>query len=326
MTSILTETERQAFREIDVILSGQDRVGPDVVDFIQHLQTQQSHPTGVALHIAEELILLRNQDVYLFTGFVVPGRYPYGENDGPLGTLALTRALHRAGLIPTIWVDPQLMDNALWLAAELGVAQFVRPVNLEDLAQLRHVPAAAIAIEKPGRNARGILHTFDGEAIHGGSIPIDELFLQWHDAATLTLGIGDRGNEIGFGGLRHVIEERLPSSARCHCGCGGGVVSATPANLVLPAAVSNWGAYGLAAAMAILIQDDALLLDPAEERRLLQVAAVRGCVDGIQQRGTFGIDGLSGEISVDVVRALQAIAMMAIAKKKKEEKKKNACA
>jgi len=105
---------------------------------------------------------LKNKNAYLFTGFVVPGRYPQGENDGPLGTLALARALDLAGLIPTIWVDPQLMDDTLWLAAELGIESFIRPIDPDELDRLKHVPAVAIAIEKPGRNAQGIMHTFVG--------------------------------------------------------------------------------------------------------------------------------------------------------------------
>lgn len=312
MTSSLETSTLDAFRQIDRVVSGQAFVSPEVAQFVQQLQTQKTQSDSLVLHIAQQLLRRSGESVFLFTGFVVPDRLPQGENDGPLGTLALARALHQAKLAPAIWVDWQLIDHTRWMAAELGVTSPVYALQSHELLELPHTPSAAIAIEKPGQNEYGVMHTFDGEAITGGSVAIDEPFLQWNDSDTLTLAIGDRGNEIGFGALRAEIEQLVPSSATCQCGCGGGVVSATPANLLLPAAVSNWGAYGLAAALSILTEDISLTLDPAEERRLLQVAAVRGCVDGIQRRGSFGVDGLSGETSVAVVRELKRIASAAI--------------
>ena len=81
-------------------------------------------------------------------------------------------------------------------------------------------------------------------------------------------------------------------------------MSTTETEELLPAAVSNWGAYGLAAALALITSAENLALHPHEERRLLQVAAVRGCVDGVHRRCGFGVDGIEGERSVAVVRSL----------------------
>jgi len=303
-----------ACRKIDRAVAGGDHVDSSVFDYIRALQQSLSQPEPLTLAIARQLSLLRDREAYLFTGFVVPGLYPHGENDGPLGTLVLARALQIAGVIPTIWVDPPLTDTAMWLAAELSIDIPVRAIDLMELAQDHHDPATAIAIEKPGSNSKNIMHTFDGIAIVSGSIPIDTLFANWHAAGTLTLGIGDRGNEIGFGALHDEIAFHMPSTLHCQCGCGGGVVAATSTQLLLPAAVSNWGAYGIAAAMALLANDKRLLLTPTEEGRLLRVAAVRGCVDGIQRRGCYGVDGLSGETSVAVVREIQRIALDGLTK------------
>ena len=266
----------------------------------------------LTLLIAQQLRQLKGKPVFLFTGFVVPKLYPRGENDGPLGTLALARALARCGCIPTMWVDPQLLDSAMWLAAELGTNVPIHPIRLRPLEKSFAPPAAAIAIEKPGQNAQGVMHTFDGVAIDGGSIAIDGLFLKWQSAGTLTLGIGDRGNEVGFGVLQQEVAQWLPTATTCQCGCGGGVVSGTPTQLFLPAAISNWGAYGLAAALAILESNESLLHLPEEEERLLHVAAVRGCVDGVQRSGGFGVDGLAGQTSIALVKALQDIAVAEI--------------
>ena len=310
------------FQQIDQVLAGKGFVESSVADYIRDLQAALSEPQPLSLLIADCLRGLKGKRVFLFTGFVVPDLYPRGENDGPLGTLALARSLVRCGLIPTIWVDSQLLDNAMWLAAELGIELPIHPIELDVLGQVTPPPAVAIAIEKPGMNAQGILHTFDGTAIEGGSFPIDSLFLQWQESETLTIGIGDRGNEIGFGTLLETVVQLLPASATCRCGCGGGVVSSTPTQLFLPAAVSNWGAYGIATALAILEGDESLLHGPDEEERLLHVAAVRGCVDGVRRQGGFGVDGLAGQTSIAVVRELQRIALTAI----KRLKKQNACA
>ncbi|MBU1049837.1 DUF4392 domain-containing protein [Candidatus Bipolaricaulota bacterium] len=301
----------EPFRQIDQVISGEGFIAPPSSAYIQRLQAALSEPVPLTLLIADRLRQLKGKHVSLFTGFVVPKLYPRGENDGPLGTLALARTLKRCGLIPTIWVDPPLLENAMWLAAELGVELDIHSIDLDLLGQVTP-PATALAIEKPGRNAQGVMHTFDGIAIDGGSIPIDDLFMQWQTAGTLTIGIGDRGNEVGFGNLAKTVAQLLPVSATCRCGCGGGVVSVTPSQLFLPAAVSNWGAYGIAAALAILERDGRLLYLPDEEERLLHVAAVRGCVDGVRRQSGFGVDGLGGRVSIAIVQELRTIAQTAL--------------
>jgi len=97
----------------------------------------------------------------------------------------------------------------------------------------------------------------------------------------------------------------VPEARRCTCGCGGGIAAVTPADHLYPAAVSNWGAYGLCAGLALATGDRSLVLQPEEEERLLRVAAVRGCRDGLLRAAAFGVDGISGSISIRIVRVLQ---------------------
>jgi len=312
MNPDLLDIELALFERIDRTVAGEGFADQQTTDYIQQLQASLPEIRPLSFQIAECLSHLRGRKIFLFTGFVVPELYPHGENDGPLGTIALSRALERLGAIPTIWVDPQLLDSATWLGAELGIETPIRAIDVDKLGQRINKPSAAIAIEKPGQNEMGVMHTLDGIAINSGSISIDRLFNQWTEANILTIGIGDRGNEIGFGLLRDRIAELRPETASCRCECGGSVVSSTSTQLLLPAAVSNWGAYGIVASLAILANDEGLLLDPAEETRLLQVAAVRGCVDGVRRQGGFGVDGVSGQTSVAVVRELQQIAQRAI--------------
>jgi len=254
--------------------------------------------------IVRALLVQRGGRVALFTGFVVPDTCPHGENDGPLGTVVLARALHRAGFAPEIRVDPDAVDHVNWLAAELGTRIPIQPI---DPHQPGRSPDIAIAIEKPGRNRAGFLHTWSGRRIESGSIPVDAFFRELDASGKLTVGIGDRGNEIGFGAIRHQLRALVPESRRCTCGCDGGTAAITPTRLLYPAAVSNWGAYGLCAALSLATGDRSLTLLEAEEERLLNVAAVRGCRDGLLGAAAFGVDGIEGRTSVRVVAALRAL-------------------
>jgi hypothetical protein len=150
-------------------------------------------------------------------------------------------------------------------------------------------------------------------------VSIDELFTQWATRSVLTIGIGDRGNEIGFGSISDAVRAARPDAATCQCGCGGGVVAATATDLLLPSAVSNWGAYGIAASLGLLSRDPGCLVTPAEESRLLQTAAVRGCRDGVRRRGTFSVDAVSGSVSVAVVRALEDLVVDTLSRPKNED-------
>ena len=292
------------FDAIDRIVAGEESSVPEVFRYIRALQHEIGEGAPLCERIARRLAALEHRTVFLFSGFVVPDLYPQGENDGPLGTLALARALQRLGARSIVWVDPELLDTVRWLAGELRCPLPIHPIRISALKPRAAEPDAVIAIEKPGINSAGRMHTFDGAAIRGGSISIDALFNAWRERGALTLGIGDRGNEIGFGKWATTVQRLRPDTTTCRCGCGGGVVSTTETDLLLPAAVSNWGAYGLAAALALITSNASLLLHPTEERRLLQVAAVRGCVDGVYRRCGFGVDGIDGDTSVDVVRSL----------------------
>ncbi len=255
-----------------------------------------------------ELLLARRRDhVGLFTGFVLPDVLPCGENDGPLGTVALARALDRAGFAVTIHADPQAVDHTTWLAAEISADVPVESIPTGSHAALAKRIDLAIAIEKPGENAEGHLHAWNGRRIEGGSISIDALFRRMAAAGKPTVAIGDRGNEIGFGAIRDALLTLAPEVRRCTCGCGGGTAAITAADVLFPAAVSNWGAYALGAALAVANEDRSLLLLPQEEERLLNVAAVRGCRDGLLRTAAFGVDGISGIASIHVVSALCAV-------------------
>lgn len=293
-----------ACRRIDALACGDGYAPLPTVQRSRAFHVALAGTSSLTCRIARALLSRPGGRVVLFTGFVVPNTYPRGENDGPLGAVALARALRRLGFAPEIHVDPEVLETVRWLLAELGAEVCARPIDSARPVQPESFDIA-VAIEKPGRNAVGVMHTFDGFRIEGGSKSIDESFAAFGDAGKLTIAIGDQGNEVGFGLLGEAVGAINPATRTCTCGCGQGIAAATPAQYLVPAAVSNWGAYALVAALAILAGQPSLCLRPDEERRMLHVCAVRGCCDGVRRRGTFGIDGLSGDASIRVVDALR---------------------
>ncbi len=297
----------EPFAEIDRLVCGGGFIPDEIASRARALQAaagRHAPDAPLSSTIVDALLAHRQGHVALFTGFVVPDTFPSGENDGPLGTVALARALLRAGVDVSIHADPQILDSTSWLAAEIGESIPITPIAPNTCADRIDV---AIAIEKPGENAEGYLHAWSGRRIEAGSVSIDRLFQELQASGKLTVAIGDRGNEIGFGAIRDELLSLVPEARRCTCGCGGGIAADTPTDLLYPAAVSNWGAYGLCAGLALATGDRDLLLQPEEEERLLNVAAIRGCRDGLLMTAAFGVDGISGPISIRIVGALSAV-------------------
>src|SRR5262249_57147236 len=78
---------------------------------------------------------------------------------------------------------------------------------------------------------------------------------------------------------------------------GAAIACVTPADHLIAAGVSHWGAYGLIAGLAVARPDwrDALLagLDPATDQRILEILVSEGpAVAGVTRQRTLTIDGL----------------------------------
>ncbi len=110
---------------------------------------------------------------------------------------------------------------------------------------------------------------------------IDYLF----DGSRRTVGIGDGGNEIGMGNLAEVIQQIKiltpePSVARV--------------DKLIIASVSNWGAYGLVAALSLLVNEN-LLPETQWEKDFIRELVRRGAVDGTDGENKPTVDGFDLE-------------------------------
>ena len=70
-------------------------------------------------------------------------------------------------------------------------------------------------------------------------------------------------------GITDAVRAIQPYGARCQCDCGEGMATVTPADVLVVAAVSNWGAYGIEASLAILLERPELLHTTMEARRVI---------------------------------------------------------
>jgi hypothetical protein len=266
--------------------------------------------------------------VVLATGAGGPPWLFQGETDGPLGLAALARALALGwGAWPLVITEArsEAPVRATLVAAGLSVLPGdlarSRPTTAtlvpfttdpgaaagEARALIDRVrPAAVVAIEKTSPNRAGVVHSVTGKAWTPAVdfARVECLLEESRRRGILTVGIGDMGNEMGFGLIEDTVRRVVPRAAACQCPCGQGMASSVVTDVVIPASTSNWGAYGVAAGLAILAGRPDLLHNPATERRMLEACVAAGAVDGLTSRQILAVDGTSAEVQAAIVTLL----------------------
>ena len=250
--------------------------------------------------------------VGLITGFFVPrGDVAAPETDGPVGTALLAAALAACGVPARIAVDTpsgEAVRAAVRATAEdVTVDQIVlgqegaidETIALWHRDHLSHV----VAIERCGRSADGRPRNMRGVDVSPWTAPLDLLF-EGGDWAKLA--VGDGGNEIGMGRLpAGLIAEHVPNGAEIAC--------VTSCDHLVVAGVSNWGAYGLMAALAVLRPDwrptIAKFLTAERDLSVTQATVKEaGAVDGVTALREATVDGFGPEIHGPLVDRLGLIA------------------
>lgn len=311
----------------------------------EHLYGAARDVTGepLAMAAASRFVELKAGDVVLVTtGF--PARCSVspriGENDGPAGAAVLARALQRTfGIIPVVVTEAALgpavgavMRSAGFNILSLEearratecpspttavVLQSYPTVDSEGLAaadplidQLQ--PKVAIAVERPGRNRASIYHDMKGMPLGNGEGRTDLLFERVLDRRIPVVAFGDGGNEIGMGLVLDAVRDHVPFGRVCRCPCGAGIAARTRADVLVTAAVSNWGCYAVVACLSILLKDPRLLHTPDAEHRLLTAGVQAGLINSVEGAVDPGVDGLPLETNVAIVQLLHTMAQKAI--------------
>jgi hypothetical protein len=237
--------------------------------------------------------------VIITTGFyILSSGVP--ETDGPPGAIAMGRALHSLGF-DVFYVTDHYCSPLLNLGGEQRGEVIEFPItDHEKSAQFARKllseikPAMVISTERCGLTEKHRYLNMRGRDISEFTAKVDYLFTTTKQN---TLGVGDGGNEIGMGKLASQIKQtpNLPDEP-----------AMTPVDYLIIASVSNWGAYGLLAALSILCRQD--LVPSAEwEGAILKELNARGTVDGITGERDGGVDAFTQEQNASIINRLKQL-------------------
>lgn len=291
----------------------------------------------LTMKAAEALVdtVKEGDPVLILTGFVLlPHRVP--EMDGMVSAMLLSRALVMAFNAKPIIVCPADSVKAIKKCASvvglhiyediaavmelplsMGVLSFTKDVKEaerqadEILSQI--TPAAVISVEAPGANACGHYHNAVGKDVTELEAKTDVLWNKLRERGTVNIAIGDLGNEIGMGTIGEHIRRYVPFTApgECQCGCGGGILADSTTDHIITATCSDWGCYGLMAALAYLKKDMEILHREEMEAEVMRVAARSGMID---MTGSLlpGIDGFNTRMNTGVVSLMRQCTAYAV--------------
>ncbi|MDR0696761.1 MAG: DUF4392 domain-containing protein [Christensenellaceae bacterium] len=260
----------------------------------------------LTINFADNLIEIVKKDdiVFIIVGFVLLP-HKKAEMDGINGAMILARSIYRAFNAKPVIICPEdclkAVENMAYDAGlhlyknvddvkkypiSMGVITFTKDKNYaikqsKEIVDTWGLPVATIAIEAPGANSIGVYHNATGLDMTEYEAKTDVLYKYLQNRKVKTFAIGDLGNEIGMGTIKEHIQKYVPYAAKgsCRCECKGGIVADSVSDVILTATVSDWGAYGITAALAFLLQNDTILPTPELIERIMITASRSGMVD-----------------------------------------------
>lgn len=209
--------------------------------------------------------------VGFLTGVYFPPHFEMGEVDGPIGAVVLGSVLAKLGRRAEVVIEERLVPLIEALSERAGghvKAVAAEEVKTEETASRWD---ALVSIERIGVAEDGQRHTIVGTPFESGFTGGDAIVAAMNAAGKPTVGIGDGGNEIGFGTLLETARHLSPHPVAW---------TVTGTKHVLPVCVSNLGAYALATGLAIV--NERLDLVPSADliEDLIRLANGMGCLDG----------------------------------------------
>ncbi|MCH8225205.1 MAG: DUF4392 domain-containing protein [Chloroflexi bacterium] len=245
---------------------------------------------------AAQYVLDNPGDVAITTGFyILAAGSP--ETDGPPGAIAIGRALEalgrRVSYISDAYTTP-VLRGLLGPEAQIedfpiGDVEASRRWASDLLARIK--PSLLISIERCSRTSSDTYLNMRAADITPFTARLDYLF----DMGVPSVGIGDGGNEIGMGNLADVIPSvpTLPPDP-----------AIAKVDRLVIASVSNWGGYGLVAALSRLTGRD-LLPSLEEETALIHRTVELGAVDGTNGQAVPTVDDFTTEENGAVLEQLR---------------------
>ncbi len=277
----------------------------------------------------------RDDNVFIITGAGAPPVLPKGESDGPPGAAVLARALYLGiGATPIYLAEEHHVDPVVASSEAVGVTitdyatakkrhwggiVVTAPTRDSEVAGWAasvfdtYRPAAVISIERLGPNEKGVIHGATGLAGFSPQVDITPLITEAERRGVFSVGVGDNGNELGFGRIHSAVKEIQPWGKRCQCPCESGMATVVKTDVLVPAFISNWGCYGIEAVLAFLLRKPSLPHTPDMARRSIEACLEAGGLEAMGCTKLFSVDGTEGETSVSVVQMLGDMVRIALA-------------
>lgn len=308
-----------------------------VVPMYEVCRAHHGGPLSMAAAAALRERVIPGSTVVIATGAGVSPNLPLGETDGPIGAAVLAAAIIKGLRAKVVFVTEEAHMAPIKAAVGLTNAKLavwaaehpereVTPIAIESFpigmnrGQTRSrelietlSPSAVIFVERDGPNVEGAFHGVRGDC--RDPLAVGYVYLlayQATEAGVLTIGIGDGGNEVGFGAVREAIRNILPHQGRSLAGHPSGVVTVVATDVTVSAAVSNWGACAVGAALAVLLKNPELLHDADTEHELIAVTVAAGARDGATSKQAMIVDGIAFNGHLAFVNLLNAVASMSI--------------
>ncbi len=287
------------FNEIDEIVLRHSQRGMTVL---------RTHQEGKLCETAAKMILSWEKGTVLVaTGFYVAG---YAETDGPAGTMVMARALLALGYHPVVLTDS--FCKGFFEPEGIDVEYLPMQASDEDCLAVaeKYRPVGMISIERCGKNIQDDYANMRGISIAENTAPVDRLFeLTGPDAAEgvcriPSIGVGDGGNEIGMGNLSDIITKELAL-----------VPCRVKTDLLVTASVSNWGAYGIAAALQLLTGREVYSVidgEPVDKKteEFIAMTVEVGSVDGVTHERVAHVDGYEAGTEMEILADLAKAATL----------------
>ncbi|MCK4637704.1 MAG: DUF4392 domain-containing protein [Methanomicrobia archaeon] len=253
-----------------------------IISLSRRMDIQKYVPSNYCEKTADFLIE-NKKTVGIVTGFFVNNAC---ETDGPLGAILLGEVLKTLGSEVFLLADKYCMiDN--FERVEFPITDHEKSRLFADSILEFFDPSLMIAIERCGFTDNNRYYNMKREDITKYTAKMDYLFTIEH-----TIGIGDGGNEIGFGNVKPYLQGRY--------------ISKTTTTHFVFAGVSNWGVYGLLAYMSLRLGEN-VLPSPEDQRLVLKELIKQGFVDGFSGKQELKIDGLPLETHNTILETLHTI-------------------
>ena len=279
----------EAFAQIEDIVLQDDMRG---------MTALKPHMPDGYMESCADLLLDHPGTIFVVTGFYIMAAEKT-ETDGPPGAVAIGNALAKLGN-DVKYVTDELSSEVVRTITEDEVIEFpitnhFESANFANQLVQEHSPSALVAIERAGLIGDGTYRNMRGIELTPFNAKIDHLF----DQHPYSVGIGDGGNEIGMGNLQNVIptieHEFLPKNP-----------CVTTTTELIVASCSNWGGYGLIAAMS-LKRGENLLPSVEEAMQMVREIVAVGAVEGMSGENKEWVDGRDLAADSACIRDLHAL-------------------